>query len=308
MKYWKYLAPGDIVDVVAPSSFTSRENFKAGVAYLESLGLIVRFPKDLVRPDFVYANTTKKSLEHMKKAFYNKESKAVWCLRGGSGGFRFMKELAKWKKPTHKKIFIGISDTTFIHMFLNQNWKWPTLHAPMVSMLGPKKTSRAERKDLERVIFGKSNKAVFNRLTPMNKAAMKNKKIVSEIIGGNLCIVESTVGTSYKPQFKGKIVFLEDIDERGYALERSLEHLRSAGVFDGVKAVVFGDFVGGEERDGKNFTMTALKRFAENSKFPVVRGVKSGHGALVRTLPFNTHTELFLGKKATLVVDTGGEA
>lgn len=308
MKHWKYLVPGDIVDVVAPSSFTSRENLKAGVAYLESLGLIVRMPKDLVRPDFVYANTTKKSLEHMKKAFYNKESKAVWCLRGGSGGFRFMKELAKWKKPKHTKIFLGISDTTFIHMFLNQNWKWPTLHAPMVSMLGPKRTSRAERKDLERVIFGKSNKAVFNRLTPMNKVALKNKKISSEIVGGNLCIVESTVGTTYAPKFKGKIVFLEDIDERGYALERSLEHLRSAGVFDGVKAVVFGDFVGGEEKNGRDLTLTALKRFAENSKFPVVRGVKSGHGALVRTLPFNTHSELFLGKKSTLVVDTGGEA
>lgn len=307
MKHWKYLSPGDIVDVIAPSSYTSRKNLKAGVDYLKSLGLVVRMPKDLVKPDFVYANTTKKTLQHMKKAFYAKDSKAVWCLRGGSGGFRLMKELSKWKRPKHQKIFLGISDTTFLHMFLNQKWGWATLHAPMVSMLGPKKTSRAEKKDLEKVILGKSNKAVFNKLTPMNRAALKTKKISSEVVGGNLCIVESTVGTFYAPKFKNKIVFLEDIDERGYALERSLEHLRIAGVFNGIKAVVFGDFVGGEERDGKDFTMIALKRFAENSPFPVVRGVKSGHGALVRTLPFNTHAELFLGKKATLVVDTGGE-
>ena len=308
MKHWKYLSPGDIVDVIAPSSYTSKKNVKAGVDYLKSLGLVVRLPKDLVRPDFVYANNTKKTLEHIKKAFYNKDSKAVWCLRGGSGGFRLMKELSKWKRPKHNKIFIGISDTTFIHMFLNQKWGWKTLHAPMVSMLGPKKTSRAEKKDLERVILGKSNKAIFNQLTPMNKAALKSKKISGEVVGGNLCIVESTVGTFYAPKFKNKIVFLEDIDERGYALERSLEHLRIAGVFNGIKAVVFGDFVGGEERDGKDFTMIALKRFAENSNFPVIRGVKSGHGALVRTLPFNTHAELFLGKKATLVVDTGGKS
>lgn len=307
MRNWKYLNPGDIVDVVAPSSYTSREKLKAGIAYLESLGLIVRMPKDLVRPDFVYANTTKKSLEHMKKAFYAKDSKAIWCLRGGSGAFRFMKELYKWKKPKTQKVFIGISDTTFIHMFLNQKWGWKTLHAPMISMLGPKSSSRKERKDLERVIFGKTNKAVFNHLVPMNDAAKKHKKLSGEIVGGNLCIVESTVGTFYGPRFKGKMVFLEDIDERGYALERSLEHLRSAGVFDGIKAVILGDFVGGEEKDGKDLTLTALRRFAENSKFPVVRGVKSGHGELVRTLPFNTHSELFLGKKATLVVDTGGE-
>lgn len=307
MKKWKYLKPGDIVDVIAPSSFTSKKNIKAGKEYLESFGLIVRIPKDLVKPDFVYANNTKKTLEHMKKAFYNKESKAVWCLRGGSGGFRLMKELSKWKKPKHKKIFVGISDTTFVHMFLNQKWNWQTLHAPMLSMLGPKKTSKVEKKDLEKIIFGKTNKAVFNKLVPMNKAALKNKKIAAEMVGGNLCIVESTVGTDYKPQFKNKIVFLEDIDERGYALERSLEHLRNAGVFKNIKAVVFGDFVGGEEKDGKDFTMIALKRFAENSPFPVVRGVKSGHGELVRALPFNTHAELFLGKKATLVVDSGGE-
>jgi muramoyltetrapeptide carboxypeptidase len=176
----------------------------------------------------------------------------------------------------------------------------------MVSMLGPKRSSRLERKDLEKVILGKTNKAIFNRLTPMNKHALKNKSIKAEVVGGNLCIVESTVGTFYAPKFSGKIVFLEDIDERGYALERSLEHLRSAGVFKGVKAVVLGDFVGGEERNGRDLTLTALKRFAENSPFPVVRGLKSGHGATVRTLPFNTHAELFLGKRATLVVDTGG--
>lgn len=306
MAEWKYLKPGDIIDVIAPSSFCSRENLKAGVSYLENLGLEVRVPKDLVRPDFVYANNTKKTLDHIKKAFYNSESSAVWCLRGGSGGFRLMHEMYKWKKPKKHKIFVGISDTTFLHMFLNQKWNWPTLHAPMISMLGPKKSSRAERKDLEKVIFGKTDTVVFNRLTAMNKAALKSKSIKSDIVGGNLCIVESTVGTFYAPKFKDKIVFLEDIDERGYALERSLEHLRTAGVFKGVKAVILGDFVGGEERNGKDFTLTALKRFAENSPFPVVRGVKSGHGALVRTLPFHTPAELFLGKKSTLVVKTGG--
>lgn len=307
MKHWKYLNIGDVVDVIAPSSFCSKKSLKAGVEYLESLGLVVRYPKDLIKPDFVYANNTKKTLAHMKKAFYNSESKAVWCLRGGSGSFRLITELMKWKKPKHQKIFVGISDTTLVHMFLNQKWDWPTLHAPMISMLGPKKTSRMEKKDLEKVILGRTNKVVFNRLTPMNKAAKKVKTIHGKIFGGNLCLVECAVGTPYRPQFKGKIVFLEDIDERGYALERSLEHLRITGAFKGIKAVVFGDFVGGEEKDGKNFTMTALRRFAENSDFPVLRGIKSGHGALVRTLPLNTHSELYLGKKATLVVDSGGK-
>ena len=135
---------------------------------------------------------------------------------------------------------------------------------------------------------------------------MRASQINAKIMGGNLCLVESTLGTKYAPDLRNKILFLEDIDERGYALERALEHLRHANAFKGIKAVLFGDFVGGIERDGKDLTLKALKRFAESSDFPVLRGVESGHGALVRSLPLNTRCELYTGKRGTLICETGG--
>jgi len=309
MKLWKYLKEGDIVDIIAPSSFCSKKEAKEGVRYLQSLGLQVRLPKDLVRPDFVYANSYENTLRQMKYAFYAKDSSAIWALRGGSGGFRFMEELKSWKKPSKVKVFVGISDTTFIHLFLNQHWSWPSLHAPMISMLGRRKKGAnevKERRDIENVIFGKKEEVVFSGLIPMNEAAKKYRNIHGLVGGGNLCIVESTTGTKYSPSFEGKIVFLEDIDERGYAIERSIEHLRNAGIFKGVRAVIFGDFVGGQERNGSDLTIPALKRFAQRSSFPVLRGVPSGHGPVVRALPFQTKSTLVLSHSPQLICHTGG--
>lgn len=303
---WQYLHPGDIIDVVAPSSWGSREDMKAGIQFLESLGLIVRVPKKLITPDFVYANEAKVVLKSLKKAFYNSDSKAIWCLRGGSGTFRLIPEMQSWKKPKKTKLFVGISDITLLHLFLNEKWDWPTLHAPMINMLAPRRSSKKERDDLKKVIFGQSNVNVFNKLIPMNNSAKKPKSIKAKMVGGNLCLVESTLGTKYSVNFKDKFVFLEDIDERGYALERSLAHLENANSFNKVKGVIFGDFVGGAERDGRDYTLKALKRFAERSPFPVLRGVESGHGSLVRSLPLNTMCELFTGSRGTLVCQTGG--
>jgi muramoyltetrapeptide carboxypeptidase len=309
MKQWKYLKEGDIVDVIAPSSFCAKKEAQEGVRYLQSLGLQVRYPKDLVRPDFVYANSYENTIKQMKTAFYAKDSSAIWALRGGSGGFRFMEEMLKWKKPSKTKVFVGISDTTFVHLFLNQKWKWPSLHGPMISMLGARKKGAnevKERRDLEKVIFGRTEEVVFSGLHPMNIAAKKKKNIHGLLSGGNLCIVESTLGTRYEPKFNGQIVFLEDIDERGYAIERSLEHMRNAGTFNGVRAVVFGDFVGGRESNGRDLTVKALSRFAMNSNFPVLKGLKSGHGSLVRALPLNTKSTLILSSSSKLICKTGG--
>ena len=305
-KYWEYLKPGDIVDVVAPSSWCSQVEFDLGVKYLASLGLQIRFPKNIFKPDFIYANSMATTLDHLKKAFYSPDSKAIWCARGGAGSFRFLSELKKWRVPQITKVFIGLSDITTLHVFLNQKWNWPTLHGPMISMLTPQKASRAERQDLERVIFGKTPEQLFLNLIPMNKYAQDKRRINGPILVGNLCFLQNNLGTPWQPKSRDRIVFFEDIDERGYEVERMLVHLENARFFKDVSAVVIGEFVGGLEKDGRDLVKVALKRFAERMKIPVVKGVKSGHGSFVRTLPLNTPATLTTGKTCQLVVETGG--
>ncbi len=306
-KKWKYLQPGDIVDIVAPSSYCSKSEIQSGILYLQSLGLQVRYPPGLVKPDFVYANTEKKTLDFIKWAIYNKQSKAIWSLRGGSGTFRLMNSLYKWKRPSHTKLFVGISDITLLHLFFNQKWNWPTLHGPMISMLGRSKASSVEKKSLEQVIFGKIAEVTFANLIPLNQRAHKGSAVRAPILGGNLCLVESSLGTPYEISFDGKIAFLEDIDERGYAIERTFYHLENSKAFRGVRAVVFGDFVGGNERDGRNLSNAALRRFGERFRVPVFKGLPSGHGAVVKSLPLNTKSYLVCGSRGRLTCETGGK-
>lgn len=266
----------------------------------------MRTPKNIFHPDFIYANSMSETLEHLKTAFYSPDSKAIWCARGGAGAFRFLSQLKKWRVPQKTKLFIGLSDITTLHIFLNQKWNWPTLHGPMIAMLVPSKTSRTERADLERVIFGDTTEQVFNNLTPMNRYAFEKSKIKGPILGGNLCLIQNNLGTPWQATARDRIVFFEDIDERGYEVERMLMHLENARFFKNVSAVVIGEFIGGKEKDGRDLVKVALKRFADRMKVPVVKGVKSGHGPFVRTLPLNTPATLITGKRSQLIVETGG--
>lgn len=304
---WQILQPGDIVDVIAPSSWCSRQEFKQGMEYLASLDLQLRTPKNIFKPDFIYANSIEETLEHLRQAFYSPDSKAIWCARGGAGTFRFLSHLRKWKVPKKTKMFIGLSDITTFHLFLNQQWNWPTLHGPMISMLGYKKSSSTERRDLERVIFGDVTTQVFSKLKPMNRFANQKKVLKGPLLGGNLCLFQNAMGTPWEPSGRGKILFFEDIDERGYEVERMLMHLENVGIFKNVQAVVLGEFIGGAEKTGKNLVHVALQRFANRMKFPVLKGIKSGHGPLVRTLPLNTPAQLETGREGILIVHTGAE-
>ena len=105
----------------------------------------------------------------------------------------------------------------------------------------------------------------------------KIKKIKAVLIGGNLVTLQSSLATKIAVTGQGKILFFEDIGERGYRVDRILDHFTQADVFKNVRAVVFGPFVGGEEPGGKSLVEKVLKEFSERQRFPVFTGVASGH-------------------------------
>jgi muramoyltetrapeptide carboxypeptidase len=125
------------------------------------------------------------------------------------------------------------------------------------------------------------------------------------VSGGNLITLQSSLATAseYKP--KGTIVLLEDIGERGYRVDRVLEHFAQAGLWNGVRAIVFGDFTGGRDPDGKDRVPAVMQRFADQMRIPVLKGLRTGHGAVQRPVPFLTSATLNLGRRASLVVESG---
>ncbi len=301
---WKPLSKGDIVEIVAPASRCSDSELKSAIGSVEAMGLIPRLPDDVFGERHpIFSSTDATRFKYLKEALTRKDSKAVWCLRGGYGSIRLLPQLAKLKKPKSPKLVVGLSDISTLHNFLNQKWKWPTLHGPMLGTFAER--TEVEQKEILDVVFGRKDKVVFENLVPMNKAAEKKKSLSGPVTGGNLMTVQSSQGTPWAFHAKGAIIFLEEVNERGYRIDRLFVSLIQSGYFKNAKAVVLGDFLGGNEPDGQNFVEDVLKQIASELKIPVLKGLKSGHGALRRTVPFATKAKLELGKRS-LAVETNG--
>jgi muramoyltetrapeptide carboxypeptidase len=306
-KSWSFLSPGDIVHVIAPASNSPINKLQDGLKWLEEIGLCPDVPSDIVQTDLFFAAPLSSQLLHMKAALES-DAKAIWCLRGGYGSMRLIPHLKKMKPPKKPKLFIGFSDITALHLFFSQEWNWPVIHGHTVSQMSPETRNSPDRELLRKMIFGTVQSHTYKGLLPMNHLAEKSQLILGEITGGNLRILQSSLGTDWELQAKGKILFLEDVGERGYSIDRMLEQLVQAGIIDkGLKAVIFGDFTEGLERDGKDLTWDALQRFAERAPYPVLRGLPSGHGRNANyPLPFNTRCELKTGRRGKLICSFGG--
>jgi muramoyltetrapeptide carboxypeptidase len=297
------LQPADVVEVVAPGSRCSDESLKGGLEFLRRLGLKPRLPRSLFGADLLCASSDRVRFEHLKRALYAPDSRCLWCVRGGYGAIRLVERLLELPPPPRPKLLIGYSDATTLHYLFNHHWKWPSLHGPLLDRLGSGGALAQDVDELKAVLFGTRREVEFAGLTPLNSAARSRRVVASRVFGGNLTVLQTTLGTGLQRRPR-QILFLEDVGERGYRVDRMLQHLAQAGTLRNLKAVVFGTFIGGQEPDGRMLVPQVLQRFAREQPFPVLTGVDAGHGERQRPLFFNTRAELHCGAAPRLSVAT----
>ena len=297
------LVPGDVVDVVAPGFRCSTAQLENGIAFLERLGLVARVPPDLFGEDLLCANTDAVRFAQLRKALFARDSRVVWCVRGGYGAIRIIPRLQALKPPRHPKLLVGYSDVTTVHQLLNMQWGWPSLHGPFLDRLGGFDVREEERVELHSVLFGGAPQTLFANLVPLNAAARRRQRIDSRLTGGNLTVLQSTLGTTLQRRPSG-MLFLEDVGERGYRIDRIFEQLRQAGVLRNLKAILLGTFLGGAESDRSNLGPAVLERFAQSVSIPVLAGIEAGHGPYNRPVFLHTRAELRCGPDAQLTVAT----
>jgi muramoyltetrapeptide carboxypeptidase len=153
------------------------------------------------------------------------------------------------------------------------------------------------------IIFGRTKLLRYDNLTCLNIAAQTSDALEAKIVGGNLSIVQTSIGTDWQIDASDKILFLEDVSERGYRIDRMLNHLKQAGIMSNVKAVILGDFTDSKEKDGSDLVDLAIADFAAKVTFPVFRTPEIGHNAANRPLPLNTKARLTGGISPSLSVD-----
>lgn len=303
---WRPLRDGDTVDVIAPGFATDRLVLSEVSKVLKSWGLVPRIPKDIIKKHFFMAAPDEVRSRHLRQALLS-DSKVIWCLRGGYGALRLLPELSKIKRPVKPKLLVGISDVTSLHTWINTHWGWPSFHASLLDRLSSGRLPKKIQVELQELLFGKKDHVTFRKLKPMNAAAKKALGLKAPIVGGNLVTLQSSLGTPYDFDFKDRFVFLEELGERGYRIDRILVHFEQARRWQGCKGVLLGHFLGGNEPQGKNFVWPVLKSWAQEQSFPVYSGLESGHGENLRALPFMTMAELSKDETGSfrLLVETG---
>ncbi|MBL3284717.1 LD-carboxypeptidase [Rickettsiales endosymbiont of Paramecium tredecaurelia] len=211
----------------------------------------------------------------LKKAIYDKKKKYIWAVRGGYGSARLLDFLTKIQPPEQSKVIIGYSDITFLHLFFDR-WGWKGIHGAMPSDLAKTEVNEKNFTDLIKIISRKPSQALelrYNKIKALNKFAAKCEKIDAQIIGGNLTILENSLGTSWQVRAKGRILFIEECGEDGYCIDRRLTHLKQAGALDGARAIL----VGSLSNCGQQ-AQFAIERFAKDVQIPVFQVDCFGHG------------------------------
>ena len=309
MTKWNFLEKGEIIDVISPGYPSPANEVEDARKFLLNWGLVPRIPKDIIKPHFLHAHNDDKRFEFLKNAIQSKDSRVIWCLRGGYGSNRLLPMLAKLKKPKEPKIIIGISDITSLHTFLIQEWGWSTLHGPLLVSLGRDNLPAKLEKEMKRVMFGPQTEVEFKNLKPLNDAARKMKTTKSKIVGGNLTVMQSGFGTPWQIKTDNAFLFVEDLGERGYRIDRMFEQFRQAGLFKKCHGLLLGDFLGGVEPvTQKNNFKKVFKRWADDLAIPMVQGLEAGHALMQRPVPFNTPCVMSVESgKGRLVVQTGGQ-
>lgn len=290
------LKPGDFVELIAPASRCSDHELLGIKQLCESWQLNCIVNEDIFGHDLLCANSDVARFNHLKNALQNPQTKAVICARGGYGAMRLIPQLAQIQPPATPKIFVGMSDITCLHLYLQQQWGWATIHGAA----SPDKFSAASIASLKTLLFATTDALEFTQLKPLNQAATEQRVLSATVTGGNLTLVQAGIGSNWQLDAANKLVLLEEVGERGYRVDRMLEHLQQAHIFEGAAAILFGDFLGGTEPNGTSLIQAVLQRFADSCAIPVVQIAGIGHGATNFPVPCATPARLQLGNEPQL--------
>jgi muramoyltetrapeptide carboxypeptidase len=290
-----YLKKGDTIMYIAPAGYvdSTAHYMKRADSLLLSWGYIPKYSKDLYRKHFTFAGTDAQRKKELQSAMDDPSIKAIWCARGGYGSVRIIDDLNFDKFKKHPKWIIGFSDITVLHSLLH-NKGYQSVHALMpISLEHPNPNRKQALNSLKDFLSGK--KLTYEIPSDSMNIKGKGKGV---IVGGNLSLLVSLLGSKYQIDPKGKILFLEDVGEYTYSYDRMLYALKNAGYFDHLQGLIIGGMGIKKDDDfiGENIYDLILKHTKEKG-YPVIFNFPAGHIVDNRTLLF--------GKTAKIKVKDG---
>lgn len=290
------LVKGDSIGLIAPSGgVDDLKEVDRAVAFLESKGFGVKVGESC-RASYGYlAGSDEGRAADVNDFFADPQIRGILCITGGYGTSRILDALDYEMIARNPKVFIGYSDITGIHLALNRLCSLVTFHGPMgISEVLLEGESYSTRSWLAALTSTSPIGALQNPEAAPPPRVLVPGTARGELIGGNLSLVAATMGTPYEIDTRGKVVFLEDVDERPYRVDRMLTQLRLAGKFAECSGIVLGDWNNcGPEKGKPSLSLEEVFRdvLAGVGK-PIVTGLRAGHCSPTLTLPFGVEAIL----------------
>lgn len=296
----KRLQKGDTIGIVAPASpLEKKSDLVRGIKTLEEMGFNVLVGENVNNRHEYLAGTDEERAYDLNNMFGNKEVDAIFVTQGGYGSGRILRYLDFDLIRENPKIFIGFSDITILHLAIRKMTGLVTFHGPGMGGFNPEELTDYRKEYLEKALM--SDK-------PIGEIPLADKKkwiniinegeTYGEIVGGNLTLMCSSLGTPYEIDTEDKILFFEDLDTEPWIFDHMLTHLCNAGKLQKAKGIVIGecaDCVPYKHNPGFQVTFfleEVLEHFIKPLKIPAIYGLPLGHTEDLATIPIGVKAHL----------------
>jgi len=281
---------GDTIGLVAPAgAIISRDNFNAGIKILEQKGFNVTFSRMLLNKKGYLAGSDQERAEAFNNLWADPEVKALVAARGGYGSLRMLDLIDMKQIRKTPKILIGFSDLTVLLNAIYKKTGLVTYHGPVVTTLAT--IDRQSQKSFFNVLAGKTP----GMLKPSRIRILKKGSAQGTLLGGNLTTLAHMIATPYEIPWNQALLFVEDIDESPYRLDRLLTHLHRAKRLQKIKGLILGTFTDDERKENKEMQQTVHKRIVElleGIDIPVWANFPVGHSRRNLTLPVGLEAKI----------------
>ncbi|MDX1982224.1 MAG: LD-carboxypeptidase [Bryobacteraceae bacterium] len=296
------LRDGDTVGLITPSAYVASPDLIATAERtVKFFGWQPKFGRNVRAKDGYVGGTVEQRLADLHDMFRDPEVKGVFCIRGGFGAAHLLAGIDYDLIRRNPKIFLGYSDITALHLAIHRMTGLVTFHGPVVLSgfsqytRGHFRRAMSEAKPLGLL----ANPVESDALRPAHTVrTIRPGKARGQLVGGNLTLISTTIGSPYEIDTRGRILFLEDVDEQPYSIDRLLTHLKLAGKLDAAAGIVFGECSDCRPREFRpSFESTfslgeVVDRILGKLRVPVLSGLTIGHTSDQLTLPLGVMTTL----------------
>ncbi len=287
LKQAPFLKKNDTVAIVAIARNIDEASIRFAINVLNDWGLKVKLGKHIFKKHYNFAGTDEERVSDLQNALDDSNIKAIICARGGYGAIRILDKLNFSKFNKNPKWLVGYSDVTVLHSFINNILGIQTIHATMP--LNFKTNTPESLTSLKNALFGTLTNTIFG-----NDSLNKEGECEGEIIGGNLSILYSLLGTKYGFNTNNRILFIEEVDEYLYHIDRMMISFKLSGKLTHLQALLVGQFTNLKDNEspfGKTFKEIILNHCKDYS-YPIFFNAPFGHAC--------QNKSIYFGKNATL--------